>query len=210
MHTAISSEVQDLLRKGIFQAILKEELLDGATAPRERFVPVGMSNADEEVKFNARYVIESHRTSMKSNLVHRAQTLQAYYARLLLELAPMFKLSLWSSDVKLAYLQSIEPRTGRVFIKDPAPEFELEPDECFELLCPLYELADGGDLWHKKLRQHLPVDLGLQPTKADLSLYFSFRKGELVGTMTHPSMIFCERVIPNFRSNDSERRKDSK
>ena len=69
---------------------------------------------------------------------------------------------------------------SRVFIKDSAPEFELEPGKCFELLRPLYGLTDAGDFWHKTLRHHLTADLGLQPTKADSSLYFSFRKGELL------------------------------
>ena len=93
----------------------------------------------------------------------------------------MFEFEVWSSNVKLAYLQSTEPLVRRVFIKNPAPEFELLPHECFELLRPLYGLIDAGDLLHKTLHKHLTEDIGLEATKADPSLYFSFREGKLIG-----------------------------
>ena len=67
-----------------------------------------------------------------------------------------------------------------MLITNPAPEFELEPHECFELLRPLYGLCDAGDLWHETLHKNLTNDLGLTPTKVELSLYFSFRLGKLV------------------------------
>ena len=40
----------------------------------------------------------------------------------------MYDFEVWSSDVKLAYLQSTKPLERRVFIKDPAREFQLHPD----------------------------------------------------------------------------------
>ena len=96
-------------------------------------------------------------------------------------MAATFGFDLWSSEVKLAYLQSSEPLTRRVFIKNPAPEFGLQPNECFELLRPLYGLSDAGDLWHQTLHSVLVRDLGLVPTKADPSLYLAYANGELFG-----------------------------
>ena len=96
-------------------------------------------------------------------------------------MAAMFGFDVWSSDVKLAYLQSTEPLKRRVLIINPAPQFELEPHECFELLKPLYGLCDAGDLWHQTLHRHLVEDLQLESTKVDSSLYFCFRFGELAG-----------------------------
>ena len=118
---------------------------------------------------------------MKQYLVHGAQALQPSSARLILAIAAIHNFDVWSCDVKLAYLQSAEPLTRRVFIKNPAPEFELEPHQCFELLRPLYGLSDAGDLWHKTLHSHLTEDLQLTPTKADPSLYFAYANRELVG-----------------------------
>ena len=88
---------------------------------------------------------------------------------------------MWSSDVKVTYLQSTEPLRRHVFISNTAPEFELDPSECFELLKPLYGLCDAGDLWFQSLHNHLLSDLHLEPTKCDPSLYLSIRKGELIG-----------------------------
>ena len=50
MKNAISSEVRDLLRRGTFKVILKEELPDGANALTARFVLAIISNADSHIK----------------------------------------------------------------------------------------------------------------------------------------------------------------
>ena len=197
MNNAIKEEVRDLLRRGTFKVVLKEELPDGANALTARFVLAIKSNADGKIKYKARYVIGGHRDKLKHYMVHGAQTLQASSARLLLSLAAAFDFEVWTSDVKLAYLQSTKPLERRVFIKNPAPEFEIHPSECFELLRPLYGLCDAGDLWHQSLNQHLTEELHLQPTKADPSLYFSFRGNKLVG-------INGSYVDDLLRSGDSE------
>ena len=181
MRNAINYELQDLLRRRTFKFILKEELLDGANALTARFVLAIKSKAGEQVKYKARYAIGGHRDFMKHYILHGAQTLQPSSARLLLALATMYVFAVRSSDVKLAYLQSTEPFLRRIFIKNPAPEFVLEPHERFELLRPLYGLCDVGDLCHRTLEKHLTKNLGLIVTKTDPSLYFSFRSVKLVG-----------------------------
>ena len=181
MRRAISNEVRELLRRGTFSAMLKTELPDGANALTARFVLTVKFHADVKTKYKARYVIGGHRDNLKHYLVHVAQTPQASSARLLLALASANSFQVWSSDIKQAYLQSIEPLTRRVFIKNPAPEFELEPDQCFELLKTSYGLSDAEDLWHMAFHKYLTQDPTLEPTKSDPSLYFTFRRGELTG-----------------------------
>ena len=148
----------------------REDLRDGANSLTARFVLAIKSTADGRYKYKARYVIGGHRDKLKHYMVHGAQTLQASSARLLLALASSFNFELWTSDIKLAYLQSTKPLKRKVFIHNPAPEFELEPQECFELLKPLYGLCDAGDLWHESLHEHLTKDLLLAQTKTILSL----------------------------------------
>ena len=87
-----------------------------------------------------------HREQMKHYLVYGAQSLQPSSIRLLLAMAAMHCFDVWSTDVKLGYLQSSEPVARRFFVNNPAPEFELHPVECSELLRPLYGLSDAGDL----------------------------------------------------------------
>ena len=87
MKTAISREVQDLLRRGTFKFFLRTELPDGANALTARFVLPIKSNAEVKVKYKARYVICGHRDTLKYYLVYGAQTLQASSAPLLFALA---------------------------------------------------------------------------------------------------------------------------
>ncbi len=84
-------------------------------------------------------------------MVHSASTLQPQSIRLLLALAAMHGFDIWTSDVRQAYLQSAEPLARDIFIEKPVPEFELAPEQCLQLLKPLYGLCESGDLWHKTL-----------------------------------------------------------
>ena len=117
------------------------------------------SNDEGEIKYKPRYVIGVHRDVLKHYMVHGARTVQASSVRLLVALATTLNFDIWSTDVKLTYLQSSKSLERRVFIHNPAPEFELDPHECFELLKPLYGLCDSGDLWHETLQKHLLDDM---------------------------------------------------
>ena len=181
MHEAILSTVRDLLRRGAFKVIPKSELPEDANALTARFALAIKSKAEGNSKYKARFVIVGHGDSLKHYLVHRTQTLEVFYARLLIALALAHNFDVWSSDVKLEYLQSAEPLTRRVFINNPAPEFQLDPDKCFELLKPLYGISDAGDFWHMTLNKYLINELCLMPNKNYPSLYFSFRRRELIG-----------------------------
>ena len=114
-------------------------------------------------------------------MVHAAKTLKPPLSKLLLALASMLDLDVWSTDVKLVYVQSTEPLQRRVFVKSPYHEFSLGTNESFELLRSLYGLCDAGDLWHQTLDKHLTQDLEMVPNKADPSLYYSHEDDSLCG-----------------------------
>ena len=88
---------------------------------------------------------------------------------------------LWVVDVNLAYLRSDKPLISKISITNTAPEFELSPDECLELLKPIYDLADLGDQWHQILHDHLQMDLEMTTTIIDPSLYYKFEGDQLAG-----------------------------
>ena len=134
MKAAIIQEVQGFLPRGTFKVILREEIPDGANALTARFVLAIKSNADGKIKFKAGYVIDDHPDKLKRYLAHGAQTIQFSCTRLVIALVSGQNFAIWSSDVKLAYLQSSEPLSRCVLIKTPAPEFELKLSECLKLL----------------------------------------------------------------------------
>lgn len=83
---------------------------------------------------------------------------------------------------RLIWILAIHRTRAACIHQVPAAEFELNPDECFELLKPLYGLCAASDLWHETLRKHLTYDFNLLQTKTDPSLYFSYdENGELEG-----------------------------
>ena len=81
---------------------------------------------------------------------------------------------IWVVDVKLAYLQSDKPLIRKIFITNSASEFEPSPQECLELLKPVYSLANSGDEWHRTLDDHVQINLKMTPTIIGPSLYCQF------------------------------------
>ena len=105
---------------------------------------------------------------------HSEHTLQSQSVRKVVAVAAILGLKVWSANVKLAYLQATGLLQRRIFIENFAPEFELEADQCFELLKPLYDPANSGDLRHKSLDTHHTEDLDMTQKVADPSIYFRF------------------------------------
>ena len=75
-----------------------------------------------------------HRDVVKDYLVHGAQTLQATSMRLILSLSSMLGFKSYSTDVKLACLQSATAFTRDIYIKNAAEELELEPTSEYSCL----------------------------------------------------------------------------
>ena len=114
---------------------------------------------------------------------HSWCTLPKHYnlRRLMLALASIFDFDVWTSDVRQAYLQPAEPLSRAIFINNPCPEFSLDRDQCLQLLKPLYELCESGDLWHATLDTHHREDLGMSPLETDPTLSHLMINGILAG-----------------------------
>lgn len=96
---------------------------------------------------------------------------------LLLSFVVIFGFDAWTGDVPQAYLQSSEPLVPDVYIKNPAPGFELDPVHCLYLLKPLYGLWDAGDLWHATIDNHHRQGLGMTLKHIDRVLYYIIKEG---------------------------------
>ena len=130
--TEIIEEIQNLLERGAFKVILKEDITTDSNVLPGRFFLAIKSTEDGEIKFKTRYVIDGHRDKEKNMMVHTATTLQPQYIRIL-SLANIHDFDIWTSDSRPAYMQSSDPLDREIFIKKPVPEFELDPNECLQL-----------------------------------------------------------------------------
>ena len=140
------------------------------------------SEAKGKAIFKDCYVIGGQKDSLKSYLVHGSQTLHIASIRLLLELASILRFKVWSTDVKLAYLQSSVPLERKIYITKPAPEFRSSSDEALLLLRPLYGLSDSGDIWCITLDNHMQHDLAMTKIITGPVLYMKFSESsELIG-----------------------------
>lgn len=120
-------EVRDLLKWGTFKVICEKEIPDGDNALTARFVLAVKSDANSEIKVSAFSVIGGHQDKLKHFIVHGAQALGESSSRLLLSLAYTHEFDISTSNFKLLYLLSTKLLDRRVLIKNPSPEFELDP-----------------------------------------------------------------------------------
>ena len=106
MTDAKKKEFKSLFERGTFKIILWEDIpRDGKFLPG-RFVLAIKSTMDGKTKYKATYVIGEHRDRMKNWMAHSSTTIQPQSVRLLLALTSMFGFSLWTADIKQAYLQA--------------------------------------------------------------------------------------------------------
>lgn len=75
MNDAKRKEITNLINRGTFKIILKEEIPPDGNVLPGRFVLAIKSTEDKKVKFKARYVIGDHRDKMKNMMVHTTTTL---------------------------------------------------------------------------------------------------------------------------------------
>ena len=118
---------------------------------------------------------------MKEYLVHGAQTIQRASIHIILVVAKIKGYRIWVVDVKLVYLQSDRHLIRIIFIMNPETELELYPQECLELLLPIFGLAESEDEWHQALDHHVQIDLKMNPTIINPSLYCLFEDDKSIG-----------------------------
>lgn len=133
---AKAKEIVELLDRGAFRVVLKEDLDDGANILGGRFVlTIKHKNTDQEI-FKARFVVQGHLDREKELLVHASTTVGQQAIRLLVSLATIFGFKLWSEDMTLAYIQGADKILRKVYLRGK-PEFQLASNELLEILRPL-------------------------------------------------------------------------
>lgn len=179
MTKSVSSEVKGLLEKETFKVILREDVpLDDNVLPG-RFAMTIESNQGGKPEIKAKFAVGRHRDILNNLLNHSSQTLQPSSIHSILEIAAAHEFNFWTLEVRQAYLQSGFSLSREVFIYNTPVEFKLVPDECLQLLKPLYGLCKSGDLCHKTLDCHHQIDLCLKSFLTDPAPYYELNNGQL-------------------------------
>ncbi len=177
---AIKKEIDGLIKNGTWKVVCYDETPKDACVLSGRFVLAIKDEGTDKEIYKARFVVRGHRDKLKKYLVHDISVIKQQGIKMLIGIASIFGLRLFSSDVIQSYIQSLENLQRKVLIK-PTKEFNLKPNELLELLKPLYGLAESGDYWGRSFRYHLIEELGMQTGVSDASLFYKKLGERLVG-----------------------------
>lgn len=92
-----------------------------------------------------------------------------------------YKFETCTADIRQAYLQSVEPTSRPVFIKNAVLEFVLFSDESLQSFKPLCGLSESGDHWFETLDNHHEQELGMDILCSGPALYVSRESKEMNG-----------------------------
>lgn len=177
-------EVEGLKKRRIWSVVNKKDVDENANILGGRFVltlkNLGTPNETPKVRF----VAQSYNDREKTSMVHDASTLRFSSIRVVISVANILGVRLFSHDVTQAYLQSREKLSRKVYIQPKTEDlatFGLKDGDLLELQKPLYGLCDAGDYWGATIDEHLTNDLGMFPHVGDPSLYVRKRNGSMEG-----------------------------
>jgi Reverse transcriptase (RNA-dependent DNA polymerase) len=205
---AIRKEILGLIDKGTFRLALRAEADDQAPniLPSRFVLAIKTSETGDEI-YKARLVVGGHRDRLKPKLVHNSTTVSQTSVRMTMTVAALFGFTLWSSDVRQAYLQSAVPLMRDVFLKPDC--LELNQDELVKILKPLYGLSDSGDYWHETLRAFHLDHLHMEQLVGDHSCYFRRIADKLVGLSSSYVDDLLHAGTPEFRDDITRMLKDN-
>lgn len=181
MTEAKKKELRGLFQRGTFRVVIMPEG-HGENVVPSRFV-LAIKHEDGKEVFKARFVLGGHRDRDKRRMLHSATALSQTSMRLLLAVASIFGLDVWTTDVAQAYLQSASLLQRRIFTRPHV--LELGPKEYLQLLLPLYGLAESGDYWFESLTRFTVDHCRFTQSACDLALFFRREGKKLVGMSGH-------------------------
>ena len=175
-------ELEGLIQRKAFTVVDKRDVPRDANILGSRFVLAVKEPGTPQEKCKARLVVQGHTDYEKDILVHASPNVRQSSVRVLVSVASIQKMRLWSQDVNQAYLQAEEPLQRTIFLRPPK-EMKLPPEKLLLLKKPLYGLSDSGDYWRHTYDGHVKTDLGMTPTIGDPALYALHQLDSLRGLM---------------------------
>lgn len=159
---AISDEMNGLFEQKTFKKVLKENIPEGANVLRSRFVFAIKDVGTPSERKKARLVAMGHTDKMKRLVLSDAPTLMRYALRILISVAVMYDLELYSRDVKQAYLQSETPMQRDIYIYPPRGQRKDEEKYLYLLQKPLYGITESGSYWVDTYMSFFENDLQME------------------------------------------------
>jgi hypothetical protein len=173
-YQAKRDELMGLIERETFKLVRRKNAGPHPNIVPGRFV-LAIKTADGSASGNSgseilkvRFVLGGHRDRDKFKLVHNSTTLKQSSIRIITALASILVFLVWSTYIKQAYLQSAEDLKREIYVRPDV--MKLPPYELFQVVKPLYGLADSGDYWHETLTAHHITKLLMEHSTG----YFSF------------------------------------
>ena len=173
-------ELTNLLQRGTFKVVLKEEVPAECNVMSSRIVLTIKDKDTDQERYKARFVVRGFSDELKEVMVHQSPNLGQDGTRMLFALASILGFEIWSVDVSQAFIQSASDNMRPIFCTGPA-EMELEASEVLQLMRPLYGLCDSGDRWAHTLRHHHTSDLGMLALASEPALFYRSIGDRLIG-----------------------------
>ena len=173
-------EIQGLIERGAFKIVPKESVPHGANLLKGRFVLAIKDPGTKDQRFKARFVIQGHKDQEKQNMVTEAPTVLRHSVRLLLSLASMLDLEVWTRDITQAYIQSMSDLLRDVYLIPP-PNLGIAKDKIIQVMKPHYGITESGSYWWLTYLNYHTEDLGMKQSAMDPCLFYKREGGKLVG-----------------------------
>lgn len=183
---AKKDEVKQLLEKETYKIVSPDTVPPHATVLKSRFVLTLKTGEDGSMSPKARLVVLGHLDPEKERVVNEAPTIHRSSVRLLLTLHLACFETLWTRDVKQAFVQSEDALKRELYILPPKGQAVLEtigapPGSLLKVIKPLYGIPESPSYWWSTMRNHHVKELGMKQTVLDPCLFYKRDGNEFVG-----------------------------
>lgn len=135
-------------------------------------------------------MVQGHIYMDKALIVNNSNTIIHNPLRILIAIAAVFGLRIWSQDVSRSYFQAVENLMSKVRLRAPG-EYQLGFTQLWKRLKLLYGLTDEFDYWCEKFTNHMREDLKMIPSTGYLALFtrlFSERLAGITGSYVYDTL----------------------
>lgn len=135
----------------------------------------------EAEKNKARLVAMGHLDAMKDYIINEAPTLMRHAFRLILAIASIMDLTVYSRDVKQAYLQAGAPLQRPIYMHPPKGYEKVSEGSMLKLKKPLHGVTEAGSYWHNTYERFYKKDMKMESFLLDPCFFYKKEGNQLTG-----------------------------